>query len=288
MHALYIVVPVLCILAIAYRYYSAFIAAKVMMLDDTRVTPAHSQYDGHNYYPTKRWVLFGHHFAAISGAGPLSASAPSGRCSAVRSAFHPDHHRCGDARRPLPGAGIRRARVAAVRKCGLAPRIDHLDHGGCRRVGLLHLDRQHQHHLADVRHRQPVARGRGARRGHDRNHQCRPCAVCLDYADSALVRRDQHARGRIHERARQLLAHGDGIESILGEPGVCELHLHRDHDGLRRDHSHGRPTPLAARCAAAHRGRDRAEARSAGIIDDDDQQLNVHTALIGNGSNQDR
>ncbi len=71
MQALYLVVPVLCILAIAYRYYSAFIAARVMMLDDARVTPAHTKYDGHNYYPTSRWVLFGHHFAAITGAGPL-------------------------------------------------------------------------------------------------------------------------------------------------------------------------------------------------------------------------
>jgi len=71
MHALYIIVPVLGMLAIAYRYYSAFIAARIMMLDDTRATPAHTRYDGHNYYPTARWVLFGHHFAAISGAGPL-------------------------------------------------------------------------------------------------------------------------------------------------------------------------------------------------------------------------
>ena len=71
MHALYIVLPALCIFAIAYRYYSAFIAAKVMVLDDTRVTPAHTKYDGPNYYPTRRWVLFGHHFAAIAGAGPL-------------------------------------------------------------------------------------------------------------------------------------------------------------------------------------------------------------------------
>jgi carbon starvation protein len=71
MNALYAVVPALCIFAIAYRYYSAFIAAKVMVLDDTRVTPAHTKFDGHNYYPTSRWVLFGHHFAAITGAGPL-------------------------------------------------------------------------------------------------------------------------------------------------------------------------------------------------------------------------
>jgi carbon starvation protein len=71
MHALYIIVPVLAILALAYRYYSAFIATRVMVLDDARVTPAHGKYDGANYYPTSRWVLFGHHFAAIAGAGPL-------------------------------------------------------------------------------------------------------------------------------------------------------------------------------------------------------------------------
>ena len=71
MHALYVIVPVLGILAIAYRYYSAFIAARIMMLDDSRATPAHEKYDGHNYYPTSRWVLFGHHFAAIAGSGPL-------------------------------------------------------------------------------------------------------------------------------------------------------------------------------------------------------------------------
>jgi carbon starvation protein len=71
MHALYVIVPILCILVIAYRYYSAFIAARLLVLDDTRPTPAHTRYDGHNYYPTTRWVLFGHHFAAITGAGPL-------------------------------------------------------------------------------------------------------------------------------------------------------------------------------------------------------------------------
>ena len=49
MHALYLVVPALAMMAIAYRYYSAFIAAKVMALDDSRVTPAHSKYDGHNH-----------------------------------------------------------------------------------------------------------------------------------------------------------------------------------------------------------------------------------------------
>jgi carbon starvation protein len=71
MHALYLILPVLCILAIAYRYYSAFIAARIMSLDDSRRTPAHERNDGHNYHPTHRFVLFGHHFAAITGAGPL-------------------------------------------------------------------------------------------------------------------------------------------------------------------------------------------------------------------------
>jgi carbon starvation protein len=71
MQALYIVIPVVGIFMIAYRYYSAFIAAKVMALDDARVTPAHTKYDGSNFHPMSRWVLFGHHFSAIAGAGPL-------------------------------------------------------------------------------------------------------------------------------------------------------------------------------------------------------------------------
>ncbi len=71
MHALWWMLTALAVLAIGYRYYSAFIAAKILSLDATRVTPAHAQRDGSNYHPTNRWVLFGHHFAAISGAGPL-------------------------------------------------------------------------------------------------------------------------------------------------------------------------------------------------------------------------
>jgi carbon starvation protein len=70
-NALPVIVGALCVMAIAYRYYSAFIAAKVLALDDKRPVPSQTMYDGHNYYPTNKWVLFGHHFAAISGAGPL-------------------------------------------------------------------------------------------------------------------------------------------------------------------------------------------------------------------------
>jgi carbon starvation protein len=71
MNALPIIIGSLCVIAISYRYYSAFIAAKVLALDDSRPVPSETMYDGHNYYPTNKWVLFGHHFAAISGAGPL-------------------------------------------------------------------------------------------------------------------------------------------------------------------------------------------------------------------------
>jgi carbon starvation protein len=70
-HALPLMVGALCVVAIGYRFYSAFIAARVLALDDARPTPAHRLYDGHNYVPTNKWVLFGHHFAAITGAGPL-------------------------------------------------------------------------------------------------------------------------------------------------------------------------------------------------------------------------
>ena len=70
-NAMPLVVGALCVMAIFYRYYHGFIAAKVATLDDSRKTPAYTMYDGQNYYPTSRWVLFGHHFAAITGAGPL-------------------------------------------------------------------------------------------------------------------------------------------------------------------------------------------------------------------------
>src|SRR5262245_31025530 len=70
-HALPIFVATLCVLAVGYRFYSAFIAAKVLSLDPGRRTPAHERSDGKDYVPTNRWVLFGHHFAAITGAGPL-------------------------------------------------------------------------------------------------------------------------------------------------------------------------------------------------------------------------
>jgi carbon starvation protein len=71
MNAAWWMLTALAVLALAYRYYSAFLAAKVLCLDDARITPAHTLNDGHNFHPTNKWVLFGHHFAAITGAGPL-------------------------------------------------------------------------------------------------------------------------------------------------------------------------------------------------------------------------
>jgi carbon starvation protein len=60
-----------CCFALGYRYYSVFLAARVAMVDAQRTTPAHRYDDGRDFVPTNRFVLFGHHFAAISGAGPL-------------------------------------------------------------------------------------------------------------------------------------------------------------------------------------------------------------------------
>ncbi len=71
MNAMPLILLTLAMFAIVYKFYYSFIAAKVAVLDDLRETPAHRLCDGHNYYPMSKWVLFGHHFAAIAGAGPL-------------------------------------------------------------------------------------------------------------------------------------------------------------------------------------------------------------------------
>src|SRR5580700_2517974 len=71
LNAFPVMLGALCVFAMGYRYYSAYIAAKALELDDRRTTPAHLFEDGHNYVPSPKVVLFGHHFAAIAGAGPL-------------------------------------------------------------------------------------------------------------------------------------------------------------------------------------------------------------------------
>jgi len=69
--ALWFIVAAVCVYAVGYRFYSAFLAAKVFALDPTRATPAERFSDGRDFVPTNRWIVFGHHFAAIAGPGPL-------------------------------------------------------------------------------------------------------------------------------------------------------------------------------------------------------------------------
>jgi carbon starvation protein len=71
MNAMPLVITALVVFALAYRFYFSFITAKVLMINESKITPAHRLYDGQNYHPTNKWILFGHHFAAIAGAGPL-------------------------------------------------------------------------------------------------------------------------------------------------------------------------------------------------------------------------
>jgi len=70
-NALWMVVATGCVFALSYRFHSAWLLAKVLTLDELRATPAETHADGHNFVRTNRWVVFGHHFAAIAGPGPL-------------------------------------------------------------------------------------------------------------------------------------------------------------------------------------------------------------------------
>jgi carbon starvation protein len=71
LNAVWFIVAALCTFLVAYRFYSAFLAAKIFALDNTRATPAERLEDGRDFVPTNKWVLLGHHFAAIAGPGPL-------------------------------------------------------------------------------------------------------------------------------------------------------------------------------------------------------------------------
>jgi carbon starvation protein len=71
LNAIWFVIAAACCYLVAFRIYSAFIAARVLTLDDSRATPAERHDDGRDFVPTNKWVLFGHHFAAIAGPGPL-------------------------------------------------------------------------------------------------------------------------------------------------------------------------------------------------------------------------
>ncbi len=70
-NALWLITAAACIYAIAYRFYAAWIAAKVLVIDETRATPAERLENGRDFLPTNKWIVFGHHFAAIAGPGPL-------------------------------------------------------------------------------------------------------------------------------------------------------------------------------------------------------------------------
>src|SRR5689334_4838623 len=70
-NAMWLVVAAVCTYAIGYRFYSKFIAAKVLILDAQRATPSERLENGRDFVPTNKWVVFGHHFAAIAGPGPL-------------------------------------------------------------------------------------------------------------------------------------------------------------------------------------------------------------------------
>jgi carbon starvation protein len=70
-NSMWLIVASVSIYLIGFRFYAKFLAAKVMALDDTRATPAERLRDGHDYEPTNKWIVFGHHFAAIAGPGPL-------------------------------------------------------------------------------------------------------------------------------------------------------------------------------------------------------------------------
>src|SRR6476661_7148622 len=69
--AMWLVVAAVCCYALGYRFYSKFIAARVLTLDAQRATPAERLENGRDFLPTNKWVVFGHHFAAIAGPGPL-------------------------------------------------------------------------------------------------------------------------------------------------------------------------------------------------------------------------
>ncbi|MCD2448796.1 carbon starvation protein A [Methylicorpusculum oleiharenae] len=70
-NALWFITAAVCVYSLAYRFYAAWIAAGVLVVDETRATPAERLNNGHDFLPTNKWIVFGHHFAAIAGPGPL-------------------------------------------------------------------------------------------------------------------------------------------------------------------------------------------------------------------------
>ena len=222
MNAAWLVVASVCIYFIAYRFYALFITGKVFGIDPKRVTPAYRHNDGLDYVPTNKYVLFGHHFAAIAGAGPLVGPVLAAQMGylpgtlwilagvvfagaplrhPVRGTGHSDHGRCRHAGLPVHDPGPRRQRDPGVqgdrvmgqqhRRLGVRLRV----------VGLLPVsgrDRSSGRHLDDVaavRHRQPDAGGDRFGAVHGR-----------------AVQDEASARGLGHHRADSVAGavHGDG------------------------------------------------------------------------------
>src|ERR1700742_3998718 len=70
-NAMWIIIAGVCVYLLGYRFYAAWVAARVLSVDGTRATPAERHDNGRDFVPTHRWIAFGHHFAAIAGPGPL-------------------------------------------------------------------------------------------------------------------------------------------------------------------------------------------------------------------------
>src|SRR6516164_9458140 len=87
LNSAYILIAALCSYAIGYRFYSKWIAARVLMLDDRRATPCEVHDDGKDFVRTNKWIVFGHHFAAISGPGPLVGPVLAAQCGYLPGAL---------------------------------------------------------------------------------------------------------------------------------------------------------------------------------------------------------
>ena len=124
LNAVWFVVAALCTYVVAFRFYSKFIAAKVLALDDTRATPAERLEDGHDFVPTSKWVLIGHHFAAIAGPGPAKltiknrSSIPADQVASIRRTLERDLQSYGVT---SPGS----AEVATVIRVTLSQNLQH-------------------------------------------------------------------------------------------------------------------------------------------------------------------
>ena len=92
-NAAWLVIAAVCVYSIAYRFYGLFIANKVLGVNPARQTPAYRHNDALDYVPTNRYVLFGHHFAAIAGAGPLVGPVLAAQMGYLRERSDPRRRR---------------------------------------------------------------------------------------------------------------------------------------------------------------------------------------------------